>query len=245
MPTRGAAEVRGACAIRGSRGAGGGESPTGYSTDSPTRSKGSPLRPESLLAGLPRLVRVADETRWRGQASVATAVVITLFWTATWLLGEPVRAGATALAALVAALPPLLLAAPSGARRIRESLDRAVPPPRATVHETLANTRDRRMRLAGIVLTGVIAMLIFDRFTGGGGLMAGLLAGALGSLGAIDWIASRAWDAAERERETRVFVVIRPDALSPRIVATEVYETPRPGPERSGVLEPSPFDLDV
>jgi hypothetical protein len=236
MPTRGAAEVRGACAIRGSRGAGGGESPTGYSTDSPPRSKGSPLRPESLLAGLPRLVRVADETRWRGQASVATAVVITLFWTATWLLGEPVREGATLLAALVA---------PSGARRIRESLDRAVPPPRATVHETLANTRDRRMRLAGIVLTGVIAMLIFDRFTGGGGLMAGLLAGALGSLGAIDWIASRAWDAAERERETRVFVVIRPDALSPKIVATEVYETPRPGPERSGVLEPSPFDLDV
>ena len=27
-----------------------------------------PLRPETLLAGLPRLVRVADETRWRGQA---------------------------------------------------------------------------------------------------------------------------------------------------------------------------------
>jgi hypothetical protein len=101
------------------------------------------------------------------------------------------------------------------------------------------------MRLAGVVLTGVIALLIFDRFTGGGGLMAGLLAGALGSLGAIDWIASRAWSAAERERETRVFVIVRPDALSPRITTAEVYETPRPGPERSGALEPSPFDLDV
>ncbi len=207
--------------------------------------KEPPLRPDSLLAGLPRLVRVADETRWRGQAGVATALVVAAFWVSTWLLGEPVRVGATALAAAAAAIPALVISTAAGRRRIRDSLARAVPPPRATVHETLASSRERRVRLAGVVLTGIIALLIFDRFTGGGGLMAGLLAGALGSLGAVDWVASRSWEQAERERGTRVFVVIRPDALSPRLAASDVYETPRPGAERAGAHEPGPFDLGV
>lgn len=190
-------------------------------------------------------MRVADETRWRGQVCVATAVVVAVFWVSNWLLGEPVREGATALAAAVAAIPALAIASVAGGRGIRAALDGAVPPPRASVHETQASSRDRRMRLTGVVLTGVIVLLIFDRFTGGGGLMAGLLVGALGSLGAVDWVASRTWAAAERERGTRIFVMIRPDALSPRMGVTEVYETPRPGPERTGALEPSPFDLDV
>jgi hypothetical protein len=36
-------------------------------------------------------VRVADETRWRGQFCVATAVVIAMFWAFSWLVDEPVR----------------------------------------------------------------------------------------------------------------------------------------------------------
>lgn len=203
------------------------------------------MGPETLLAGLPRLVRVADETRWRGQAMVATAAVVTAFWVCTWLLGEPVRAGAVALAAAVAAVPTLGISLLLAGPRIRESLTRAVPPPRASVHETLAATRDRRMRLSGIVLTGIVALLLFDRFTGGGGVMAGLVAGLLGAMGALDWREAQHWDRAERERETRIFVIVRPDALSPRLGSSDVYETPRPGRDHDRRTEPSPFDLEI
>jgi hypothetical protein len=194
---------------------------------------------------LPRLVRVGAETRWRGQAAVATALVVALFWVCTWLLDEPIRPGATALAAGAVGLPTLLMASLSSGRRIRESLRDAPPPPRASVHETLANSRDRRLRLAGIVLTGIIALLIFDRFTGGGGIMAGLVAGLLGSLGTVDWLEARQWEAAERERETRIYVLIRPDALTPRLGAAPVFEAPRPGRDHDHTLEPSPFDLEI
>lgn len=203
------------------------------------------MRPESLLAGLPRLVRVADETRWRGQSSIATALVVGAFWAFTWLVGEPVEAGPTALATAAAALPTLLVAALAGTRRMRRSLVHAVPPPRASLHETMASSRDRRMRFAGVVLTGILALLLFDHFTDGRGIMAGLLTGLLGGLGAVDWIESRRWEAAERERETRIFVLVRPDALTPRLGTTQVYESPRPGREHDRRHEPTPFDLEI
>lgn len=190
-------------------------------------------------------MRVADETRWRGQSSVATAAVVTAFWLCTWVLGEPVRPGAVVLAVAVAAVPTLSISVLLTGPRIRESLTRAVPPPRASVHETLAATRERRMRLSGIVLTGIVALLLFDRFTGGGGVMAGLVAGLLGALGAVDWRESQQWDRAERERETRIFVIVRPDALSPRLGSADVYETPRPGRDHDRRTEPSPFDLEI
>ena len=57
-----------------------------------THRKEGPLRPESALAGLPRLVRVAGEARWRGQSAVATAIVVGLYWGATWLVGETIEA---------------------------------------------------------------------------------------------------------------------------------------------------------
>jgi hypothetical protein len=191
------------------------------------------------------LVRVADETRWRGQAAVATALVVAVFWLCTWLLGQPVRPGATALAAIAVALPTLFVASLSSGRRIRERLRDAGRPPRASVHETIANSRDRRLKLAGIVLTGIIALLVFDRFTGGGGIMAGLVAGLLGSLGAADWMEASQWDAAERERETRIFALIRPDALTPRLGTAPIFEAPRPGSDHDRTMEPSPFDLEI
>ncbi|WP_217914192.1 hypothetical protein [Miltoncostaea marina] len=203
------------------------------------------MRPETLLAGLPRLVRVADETRWRGQCSVAAALVVAAFWACTWLLGEPVRPDRTALAAAASAVPPLVAGTLGGARRVRRTLLGAVRPPRSTLHETLAASRDRRMRLASVVLTGIVALLLFDHFTGGGGVMAGLVAGLLAGLGASDWVESHRWESAERERETRIFVIVRPDALSPRLAPQEVYETPRPGAGRERRHEPSPFDLEI
>ena len=176
---------------------------------------------------------------------MATAFVVTVFWLCTWLLEEPVRPGAVALAAAAAAIPTLMVASLLAGGRIRESLTRAVPPPRASIHETLAATRERRVRLSGVVLTGIVALLLFDSFTGGGGIMAGLVAGLLGALGAADWRESRQWERAEREREARIFVIVRPDALSPRLGATEVYETPRPGGDHDRRTEPSPFDLEI
>ncbi len=203
------------------------------------------MRPETLLAGLPRLVRVADEQRWRGQFCVATAAVVAVFWVFSWLVDEPLRAGVTALAAAAAAIPTLLVSGVGMNRRMNHLLGRAVPPPRASVHETLAASRERRTKLSGIVLTGIVLLLLFERFTDGAGIVAGLIAGLMAAFGAVDWVESRRWTAAERQRETRLYVMVKPDALSPRLGAAQVYETPRPGDRRGRALEPSPFDLGI
>jgi hypothetical protein len=203
------------------------------------------VRPESALAGLPRLVRVADEARWRGQSAVATAIVVAAYWGATWLVGETVEPERTALAFAVVALPTLMIVSLGSGRRIREGLDRVAPPPRASVYETPASSRERRLRLAGIVLTGIIALLIVERFTDSGGVLAGLIAGLLLALGIADWREAGDWDSIERQRESRIFVLIRADALTPRLGATDLYEAPRPGRESDHAYEPSPFDLEI
>ncbi len=171
--------------------------------------------------------------------------MIVAFWLLSWWAGEPIDPALSILAAAAVGVPTLLTCALTGGRRLRDGLVHAVPPPRATVYETAASTRDRRLRFAGIVLTGIVALLLFDRFTDGSGMTAGLLAGLLGSLGAVEWWEARHWEAAERERGTRIFVMVRPDALSPRILPSEVFETPRPGGARDRDHEPSPFDLGV
>lgn len=203
------------------------------------------MRPESALAGLPRLVRVADETRWRGQSAVATAIVVAAYWGATWLVGETVEPARATLAFAGVMLPTLVIVSLASGRRMREGLSGVAPPPRASVHETPASSRERRLRLAGVVLTGIIALLIFERFTGSGGVLAGLVAGLLLALGIADWREAGVWEAAERERESRIFVLIRPDALSPRLGATDLYEAPRPSREGDRAYEPSPFDLGI
>ncbi len=203
------------------------------------------MRPESALAGLPRLVRVADETRWRGQSAVATAIVVAAYWGAAWLVGETVEPARAILAFAGVMLPTLVIVSLGSGRRMREALSGVAPPPRASVHETPASSRERRLRLAGVVLTGIIALLIFERFTGSGGVLAGLVAGLLLALGIADWREAGVWEAAERERESRIFVLIRPDALTPRLGATDLYEAPRPGRESDHAYEPSPFDLGI
>lgn len=190
-------------------------------------------------------MRVADEARWRGQSAVATAIVVGLYWGATWLVGETVEPERAALAFGAVALPTFAITALGGARRVRDAVVRSAPPPRSSVHETPASSRERRLRLAGVVLTGIIALLIFERFTDGGGVMAGLVAGLLLALGAADWREAGLWEMAERERESRIYVLIRPDALTPRLGIRDVYEAPRPGRKGEGVYEPSPFDLGI
>lgn len=190
-------------------------------------------------------MRVADEARWRGQSAVAAALVVGLFWGATWLVGETIELTRTIVAFAAVAIPTFAFASAGVVRRIREAVTRATPPPRASVHETHANSRERRMRLSGVVLTGIIALLILERFTDSGGVMAGLIAGLLLALGIADWREANLWDAAERERETRIYVLVRANALSPRLGIREVYEAPRPGHAGDHVYEPSPFDLEI
>jgi hypothetical protein len=205
------------------------------------------MRPDALLAGLPRLVRAGDEARWRGQFCVATATVVAVFWACTWLVGETVRPGPTALAAACVGLPTLLISSVASGRRLRDGLGRSLPPPRASVHETLASSRDRRTRLSGVVLTGIIILLVFERFTGTGGVMAGLVVGLLGPLGVVDWREGRRWAAAEVSRESRIFVLIGPDALSPRLGHADLYEIPAPGHDRRTQRTPAfdPFDPGI
>jgi hypothetical protein len=183
--------------------------------------------PESALAGLPRLVRIAPELRFRGQAAGGIAVATAGYW------------------AFAVALPTLAVSGLPSGERVREALRRTLPPPRAALHETPADGRERRTRLAGIVVTGVMVLLMFDVLTDGGGVMAGLIAGLFGALGTVDWIDARRWERAERVREARLFLLVRPHALSARFGAAQVYELSRPRrpePLGSGV---GPFDLGL
>lgn len=181
---------------------------------------------DSVLAGLARVVRVADETRWRGQSSVAACVVLVAFWALNWVLGVPVERVRTPVgfaAVFVATLPLVLF---SSRRRVRETLAQARGLPRSVVHETAAASRERRMRLVSVVLFGVIVLLVFDHLTGGGGMMAGLIAGLLGGMGISDWRESALWRAAERERDVRLFAIVRPRALTPALAPQDVFQVP-------------------
>lgn len=200
--------------------------------------------PQATLAGLPRLVRVAVEVRWRGQCALGMALAVAGFWTASWLLDQGMRPVETGLAAASIGLPTLVVSLLAGGRRVREALRRSMPPPRSTVHETLADARERRSRLAGVVLTGIIVLLLFDQATQGGGVMAGLVTGLFGALGVAEVREAALWDAAEDRRGARLFAVVRPHALTTRIGTVEVFETPRPD-HRRRALEPTPFDLGI
>lgn len=185
--------------------------------------------PDTVLAALPRVVRVADETRWRGQAALGTSIVVAVFWSLTWLLGEPVERLRTPVGFVAVALPTLVVAGLASRRRVTATLVTALPTPRSVVHETAAAARDRRMRFATVVLFGIILLLIFDRFTGGGGMMAGLVAGLTLATGFVDLRESRMWRDAEREREVRLFVVVRPRALTPALAPEDVFQAPASG----------------
>ncbi len=200
---------------------------------------------EGGLAGLPRLVRTGDEARWRGGVALATAVAVAGYWATAWLLEqpvEPVRAGASALLVLV---PTLALAVPAGRRRVVASCVQARPVPRACVYETRAAARERRSKLLAVVLTGIVALMVFDQVTGGGGVMAGLLAGVLVGIGVADLVESRTWRRAERSRETRIFALIRHDAMTIGFGPLTVFEDEPPLTRDPIEDEPSPFDLTL
>ncbi len=195
---------------------------------------------DAALAGLPRLVRVVDEVRMRGVASLGIGTAAAGWWMAAYLLGQDVAILRTLVAGAVVGVVTLIIAGIFSARRLGAAKE-PLRPPRNTVYETVADGRERRLRLAGIVVFGVIVLLAFDRLTGGTGDMAGLVAGLFWPVGAVDVLEARSWAALERMRESGrgLYVMVRPQALMASMGATEVYE--RPAGDREAT--PSPFDL--
>jgi hypothetical protein len=182
---------------------------------------------DTVLAGLPRLVRVRDEVRMRGIAALGIGAATVGWWMLAWLLGEGVDGLRFGLAAIGIGIPALIAAWLISRRRLRVAREFQAPP-RNAVYETIAAARDRRTRLSGVVLFGVIILMIFDHFSHGAGEMAGLVAGLFIPLGAIDVRESHQWSALEREHhDTRLYVLVPAHAMMAPFSPDAVYERPR------------------
>ena len=183
---------------------------------------------DALLAGLPRIVRVAEEVRLRGWLGLAIGAAAAAWWAIQWVLDQPVDPSTTWLYALVvavlAALAGLLTAPP----RVRDGLRQTRFPNSRVVYETRADGRDRRIRLSGAVFLTVIVVLMFDQLAAWDGISAGVIVGAAVGLGVSDLIEGRRWRNAERERDADLFVKIGPRALVAGYGALDIYEDPSP-----------------
>src|SRR5271167_3951554 len=151
-----------------------GTTPTArYRSQWRNRPKGPHQVADSVLAGLPRLVRVRDEVRMRGIAALGIGAATVGWWMLAWLLDEGVDGLRFLAAVAVIGIPSLIAAWLLSRRRVGAAVDFQAPP-RNAVYETIAAARERRTRLAGVVLFAVIILMIFDHFSHGAGEMAGL-----------------------------------------------------------------------
>lgn len=185
-----------------------------------------------MLAGLPRLVRASAEVRFRGQTALLIGVAVAAFWVASWLLDLPVDPVRTLLAACTTLVLGGLAAGLASTRRLRLGLEETLPPPRRVVYETVADGRERRARLTGIVLLGIMILLVFDRFTDGGGIMAGLVTGLFVGVGTAEALEGRRWHQAERARSARLYLLVKARALMAPYGVVDVYEVPSEDPDR-------------
>lgn len=181
----------------------------------------------ATLADLPRLVRVGDEVGWRGQLALSVAAMVGAYGIASWLFGSPLRIGDATLMALVAAVFGGGIAAFSSARRVRESVRATASPPAAAVYETTADSRDRRQRTTLLLVFVAGSLLVVDRIVGGGGLIAGLLIGLFGAVGAVDLIEARRWEVVEKAIRSFLYVLIPPRGLAGGYGSVELFEIPR------------------
>jgi hypothetical protein len=184
--------------------------------------------PDATLADLPRLVRVEEEVRWRGQAALSVVAAVALYWLLAWYLDASFKVLETLLVAIVVALLSTAVAGLSSAGRIREALDETEPPPPSSLIETRADAGDRRSRVFVIVLFAVAALLVVDRVVGGGGIIAGVVVGLFTVVGVVDALEARRWRKAELSRMSRMYILLQPGALAGRYGRLEVYERPRP-----------------
>jgi len=199
-----------------------------------------PRMPQATLAGLPRLVRVAEEVRVRGLTFCALAGAVIVYGVLAWLVDEPVSPAVSGLSMLAVFVIVGLGAMLVSRRRVRDGLAAASRPPRNSVYETRADARERRTRLTGFLALAVVVLLIFDRLSGGEGRMAGLVAGLALAVGLVDWVEAHAWHRAERSRGSRLYVLVRAAALMSPFGVTEVYEVVRPDDR-----ERDPADVDA
>ena len=191
---------------------------------------------DATLADLPRLVRVGDEVGWRGQLALSLAAMVGAYGIASWLFGSPLRARDALLMALVAAVFGGGIAAFSSARRVRESVRATSSPPSAAVYETTADSRDRRQRTTLLLVFVAGSLLIVDRIAGGGGLIAGLMIGLFGAVGAVDLVEARRWEVVEKAIRAFLYVLIQPRGLAGGYGAVDLYEIPRE-PETGPAVE--------
>lgn len=194
---------------------------------------------DTVLAGLPRIVRAADEVRWRGQALMALGLASACYWTVLWLVDGPVDPLAAGIFFVISLAMGLVLASVTSRRRFAQALSN-IRSPRAMVHETHADAIERHTRAGIIFVFAAVVLLVFDTFVSDLGGTAALLAGAGIGIGLMDRLEARRWRQAEDERGSRLYLMIRPGALLVRMGVTECFELPRATTPDDG---PSPFDL--
>jgi hypothetical protein len=188
---------------------------------------------DALLAGLPRIVRVAEEIRLRGWLALSVAGAVGAWWTIQWLLDQVLQPARTGMFALVITVLGVGLGLAKIPRRMRDGLDAPRSPNARVVYETRADGRDRRIRLSGAVFLSVIVVLMFDRLAGWEGVTAGAIGGVALAAGVSDLVEARRWHRAERQRDSELYVRIGPQALVASYSVAEIYESPRP-PDRPG-----------
>ncbi len=182
---------------------------------------------DALLAGLPRIARVAEEVRLRGWLALAAAGAVAAWWTIQWLLDQPLQPGRTWLFALVVAVLAGISGLVNVPRRLREGLREPRLPTARVVYETRADGRDRRIRLSGAVFLSAIVILMFDRLADWEGVTAGVIVGVAVGVGLADLFEARRWHRAEREREATLYVRIGPRALVASYGMADIFEVPR------------------
>lgn len=183
---------------------------------------------EGALTDVPRLVKVDDEVRWRGQAALSIVATVTAYWLLAWYLDAPFEVLQTVLVTIAVSLLSIAVTGLSSARRIREALEETEPSPTGALFETRAAAADRRTRVFVIVLFAVGALLVLDRVVDGGGIVAGMVVGLLLVVGTVDLAEAGRWRKAELGRMSRLYILLPPGAMAGRYGQLEVYERPRP-----------------
>lgn len=181
---------------------------------------------DAALAGLPRIVRAHDEVRWRGQVLTTLGMASLSFWLILWLAAGPVQALPSAIVGAAALVLALVLGAVTSRRRVAHGL-LTLRPPRAMVHETIADARERRVRAATIMFLGAAVLILLDTLVSDIGATSALVAGAGVGAGIIDRREARRWEDAEDQRDLRIFVLLRPGALIAGMGVQDAYALPR------------------
>ncbi|MEI7520748.1 MAG: hypothetical protein WCK40_05310 [Thermoleophilia bacterium] len=196
---------------------------------------------DTALAGLPRIVRASAEIGWRGQAMMSLGLASACYWTVVWLVDGPVQPLEAGIVFAASLLMSLVLGGITSRRRVTHALAN-VKSPRAMVHETPADARERHTRAASVLLLGAVVLLVLDTLISQVGATAALLAGAGVGIGIVDRAEARRWTQAEGSRSARLFLMIRPTALLVRFGATDVFELPGTGTPKDDDGPPL-FDL--